>query len=241
LSTAKAVGIARRVGYLLIMSSLDQADVPTDDWAATMEGRVLAAASPLAAAMGWNRRLVAAAASEAGLSPADAALLFPDGARDLAALLFRRHDAAALAALSGIDPAGLKVRERITKAVQARIDAAMADEGATRKAGGFLALPLNAPLALSLGWATADALWRWAGDTATDENHYSKRVILAAVLASTMAARLSGGAERAEAYLKARIDNVMAFETWKSKRPTPVALARDAAALLGRLRYGTAR
>jgi ubiquinone biosynthesis protein COQ9 len=223
------------------MSTQDQADVSKDDWAATMEGRVLAAASPLAAALGWNRRLVAAAAAQAGLSPADAALLLPDGPRDLAALLFRRHDAQALAALCAVDPAGLKVRERITKAVQARIDAAMVDEGATRKAGGFLALPSNAPLALSLGWATSDALWRWAGDTATDENHYSKRVILAAVLASTMAARLSGGEARAEAYLKARIDNVMAFETWKAKRPTPVALARDAAALLGRLRYGAAR
>jgi ubiquinone biosynthesis protein COQ9 len=223
------------------MDSPDQTDAPPDDWATAMEGRVLAAALPLAETMGWSRRLVDAAAAATGLSAADATLLLPDGARDLAALLFRRHDAAALAALSALDPATLKVRERITRAVQARIDAAMTDEAATRKAGGFLALPPNAPLALSLGWTTADALWRWAGDTATDENHYSKRAILGVVLASTMAARLSGGEARAEAHLKARIDNVMAFETWKAKLPTPVAFARDAAALLGRLRYGAAR
>jgi ubiquinone biosynthesis protein COQ9 len=152
--------------------------------------------------------------------------------------LFRRHDAAALAQLAQIDVASLKVRERIQAAVTARIEAAMADEAAVKCASAYLATPMHAPLALSLGWAAADKLWRWAGDKATDENHYSKRAILSAVLFSTMAARLSGGEDKAEAHLKARIDNVMAFEKWKAGVPTAAGFARDAASLLGRLRYG---
>ena len=40
------------------------------------------------------------------------------------------------------------------------------------------------PLGLRLAWESADALWRWAGDTATDENHYSKRVLLAGILSA---------------------------------------------------------
>jgi chemotaxis protein methyltransferase CheR len=54
------------------------------------------------------------------------------------------------------------------------------DDAAVRRWAGFLALPFNLPLALRLLWESADALWRWAGDTATDENHYSKRAILSA-------------------------------------------------------------
>jgi ubiquinone biosynthesis protein COQ9 len=212
--------------------------VPASDWADAAETRVLNEALRLAPTLRWNGQLAKAAAKAAGLSEADAMLLLPKGPDDLAALLFRRHDAVALATLAKLDGASLKVRERIHTAVSARIEAAMADEAAVRCASAYLATPLHGPLALSLGWATADKLWRWAGDTATDENHYSKRAILSAVLFSTLAARLSGGKDKAEAHLKARIDNVMAFEKWKAGLPTPVAFARDAASLLGRLRYG---
>ena len=210
------------------------------DWADAAEARVLEEAIRLAPTLRWNVELVKAAGKAAGLSHADAVLLLPKGPDDLAALLFRRHDAMALADLARLDVANLKVRERIHAAVSARIEAAMADEAAVKCASAYLASPVHAPLALSLGWASADALWRWAGDTATDENHYSKRAILSAVLFSTMAARLSGGRDRAEAHLKARIDNVMTFEKWKAGLPTPANVAKDAAAFLGRLRYGAA-
>ena len=214
-----------------------QTDAATD-WAAETEARVLTAALPLAPALGWNARLVTAAARSAGLSDADATLLLPNGPRDLAALLFRRHDAEALAALAALDPLALKVRERIRKSVETRVEAAMADEAAVQKAGVFLAVPPNARLALSLGWASADKLWRWAGDTATDENHYSKRAILGAVLATTMAVRLSRGRAAAESHLAARIDNVMSFEKWKAALPTPSTWAKGAVGFLGALRYG---
>ena len=43
-----------------------------------------------------------------GLSEGDQELLLPNGPRDLAALLWRRHDEQALAELG--DPTGLKIR-----------------------------------------------------------------------------------------------------------------------------------
>ncbi len=214
----------------------DAASAP--DWADDAEARVLEAAIRLAPALRWNGQLVKAAAKAAGVSEADAMLLLPKGAADLAALLFRRHDTGALAHLATLDPANMKVRERIQAAVSARIDAAMADEEAVKSASAYLATPMRAPLALSLGWASADKLWRWAGDTATDENHYSKRAILGGVLFSTMAARLSGGKDKGEAHLKARIDDVMAFEKWKARFSTPVVFTEKTTALFARLRYG---
>ena len=208
------------------------------DWADAAEARVLDAALRLAGpAVRWDGALFTRAVAAAGLSTADAGLLLPQGPRDLAALLWRRHDAAALAALDRLDPSSLKVRARIRTAVLARLDAAMADETTVRAASLYLARPTQAALTLQLGWATADALWRWAGDTATDENHYSKRALLTAILASTMAVRLARGEDAASRHLDARIDNVMQFEKLKGRLPPLQDGLTVLAANLGRLRY----
>ena len=208
------------------------------DWLAEAEERALEAALRLAPELGWNDRLADAALREAGLNMRERRLVLPGGARDLAALLSRRHDRLALRVLGETDAKSLKVRQRIHAAVEARIEAAMADEAALRRANGFLALPQNALLAMRLAWETADALWRWAGDEATDENHYSKRVILSAVLLTTLAARLAGGAEHARRHLSGRIDQVMGFEKWKAKLPKPSEAGTDLAGWLGKMRYG---
>ena len=147
----------------------------------------------------------------------------------------RRHDAAALAALP--EPDGLKIRERIRTAVIARLDAAAADREALRRWAGFLALPTNLPLALRLVWETADGLWRWAGDTATDENHYSKRAILSGILVQVMALDLQAGRATALEILDSRIQNVMDFEKWKAGFK-PSDLAKDFAGALAKLRFG---
>jgi ubiquinone biosynthesis protein COQ9 len=212
------------------------------DWAADAQSRLLDAAIRLSPEAGWSGRLVQRIAKAVDLSEADVELLLPRGASDLSALLSRRHDRTALEALGRIDSAHLKVRERIHVAVEARIEAAMADEAAVRASGAYLALPVHLPLALRLGWESADVLWRWAGDQATDENHYSKRAILATILATTLAARMAVGHEHARKHLSSRIDQVMAFETWKATRaPKPGEWGKQAAEALARFRYGARR
>jgi ubiquinone biosynthesis protein COQ9 len=206
------------------------------DWADEAEFRVLDAAITLAPTVGWNSRLVARAGAAAGLSAGETMLLLPGGPRDLAALFSSRHDQAALATLSELDPKALKIRERISRGVEARLDAAATEGEALRRWAGYLALPPNLPLALKLVWESADVIWRWAGDRATDENHYSKRAILAAILVSTLAIRLNAGREAASANLATQIGRVMAYETWKAKIH-PAALATQLASALGRLRY----
>jgi ubiquinone biosynthesis protein COQ9 len=214
-------------------------DAPDDapDWADEAEQRLLDAALALAPERGWNAELPGRAGASAGLSPGEVELLIPGGARDLAALLSRRHDRAAMTALAPLDPAGMKIRRRISAGVEARIEAAMADEAALRRWALYLGRPDLLPLALRLAWESADILWRWAGDTAVDENHYSKRAILSAILISTLAVRLASGRDMARAHLAARIENVMAFERWKAGFK-PADVLREAAEALGRLRYG---
>ena len=207
------------------------------DWADTTEQRVLDEALRLAPRLGWNAGMARAAAVAAGLNAGEAQLLLPQGPRDLAALLSRRHDKTALGALNALDPPPAKIRDKIRAGVVARLDAAAADAEALRKLSAFLAFPTNMPLALTLVWESSDGLWRWAGDTATDENHYSKRAILSGILISTLAVDMASGRESALRHLEGRIDNVMAFEKWKAGIK-PMNLAAEVAAALARMRYG---
>jgi ubiquinone biosynthesis protein COQ9 len=208
-----------------------------DAWAEETEARLLDAMIVHAPRQGWSDLAVAAAARDIRLSTAEAELLAPHGPRDLAALFARRHDVLGCETLSHLDPRSLKIRERIRLGVLARCDAAGADEPATRRWMGFLAMPQNVPLALRLVWASADVIWRWAGDVATDENHYSKRVLLGEILISTLAIRLSSGEADAATHLDGRIGAVMAFERWKAG-VKPSQIVNGLAGRLGRFRYG---
>lgn len=201
------------------------------------EARLLAAALTLAPRMGWTRALAEAAARQAGLSPGEAELIAPGGARDLAALASAAWDATAMARLAAVDPTSLKVRERIRAGVAARLRAVAGDEAAARRLAAWLLLPSNAALGVRLAWRSADLMWRWAGDVSTDENHYTKRALLAAILTSTTVVRLMVGKAAAERHLDRAIAGVMAFEKGKAgaaRFTDPVPLARA----LGRLRHG---
>lgn len=212
-------------------------NAPTPDWAASMEQAVLDSALEKAPTLGWSRAMVRAACQASGLSRGDEELLLPNGPRDLAVLLWRRHDDQAMALLNAIDPASLKIRQRIAQGIETRLEVAMAHPEAEKKAAGFMALPIHADLSLKLTWATADQIWRWAGDTATDWNHYSKRAILSGILIPAMTLRLFDGKAASDAFVAARIENVMAFEKWKAGKDFDAPL-RKVGDLLSGLRYG---
>ena len=234
----------RGAGYHGKMSASDtpgqaggaQAGDRAGDWADRAEQRLLDAAVERAGALGFTPDLLRAAGKACELSEGDVGLLLPNGPADLVALLSRRHDARALMTLKAFDPATLKIRQKIAEGVKARLDAAAHDLEASRRAAGFLALPHHLALAGRLTWESADHIWRWAGDTATDENHYSKRAILSGILAPALTLRLFDGPEPAEAFVAARIENVMAFEKWKAGLD-PHAPFKTAAEALAKMRY----
>src|SRR3546814_12854731 len=94
--------------------------------------------------------------------------------------------------------------------------------------------------AARLAWRAADRMWRIAGDTSTDFNHYSKRGILSALYTSTMLVYLDDDSDdlgETRGFLDRRIDDVMRFEkfkaSWRGNRERLPRLSR----FLGRLRY----
>lgn len=189
---------------------------------------------------GWSDAAVAAAAETRGINPAVARAAFADGPMAMIAAWIESVDAAMIAALPAEALAALPIRERIRRLVLVRLDAVAGKEEALRRAFSIMAMPLNAAQALKLGWRSADRMWRQAGDTASDYNHYTKRATLAGIYAATLAVfaddRSEGKADT-HAFLDRRIDGIMRFEKAKAQLLRPADEHFSLARLLGRLRY----
>jgi ubiquinone biosynthesis protein COQ9 len=180
---------------------------------------VLGAALKRAPDEGFGDGMLAAAGTDAGAPAEMLAHLFPQGPASLVEFFSEQSDAAMERTLAGKNLAEMKVRERIGAAVLARIDAIRPHKQAARRAAAFLLMPAHAPLGVKLLYQTVDAMWRAAGDTATDFNFYTKRAILSAVYSATLMRWFNDTGEDESAtheFLAARIENVMQFEKFKA-------------------------
>jgi ubiquinone biosynthesis protein COQ9 len=169
---------------------------------------------------GWTQATIEAAARRLDLDAAAVASLFPRGVRDIVALFSRWADRRMLEALAGRELAAMKVRDRVTTALRARLEALAPHREAVRRALAVLALPQNLGLGLRLLYETVDAIWYAAGDTATDFNFYTKRALLGSVYAATTLFWLedrSPGMEETHAFLDRRVSDVMAIPRYGSK------------------------
>lgn len=189
---------------------------------------------------GWSDDAVAAAANDLKVDADVAALAYPGGAMDMIAAWIETIDAQMVAALPQDVLARMPIRQRIRSLVQFRLDAVVGLEEALRRALAIMAMPQNAARSLKTGWHSADIMWRLAGDTATDYNHYTKRTILAGIYGATLAVFVgddSEGKADTRAFLGRRIDGVMKFEKAKAKLLNSDRESFSLTRLLGRLRY----
>ena len=189
---------------------------------------------------GWSDAALVSAAQMDGVDPDVARLAYPGGAMDMIAAWIASVDLAMAAALPAESLAAMKIRERIRALVWARLGAIAGREEALRRAMAIMAMPQNVVRSGKLGWASADAMWRLAGDTATDYNHFTKRALLASIYAATLAVFVddeSEGKADTAAFLGRRIENVMQFEKVKAQLLRPSDERFSMARFLGRLRY----
>ncbi len=189
---------------------------------------------------GWNEKAVAAAAEMAGVDTEMAELAFNAGTVDMIDAWFQSVDEAMATRFTDAELGAMKIRERITALVVARLEILEADREGLRRALAILAAPPNLPIAAKFGWRAADKMWRLAGDTATDYNHYTKRTLLSAVYGSTISVFLDDESDdyaETRAFLDRRIENVMQFEKVKAKITRPAGDRFSMARFIGRLRY----
>jgi ubiquinone biosynthesis protein COQ9 len=189
---------------------------------------------------GWNAKAVEAAAAQTGIDPAQARLAFPKEQAAMVDAYIQGVDSAMEAHFTPEKIAAMKVRERIRALIWYRLEVMAPAREAVRTGLSILAMPQNVPLALRIGWRSADLMWRLAGDTATDYNHYSKRLILSGVYGSTLLAWLddqSEGWSETAAFLDRRLADVMRFEKWKATWASSDLHRPSLTRFLGRLRY----
>ncbi len=225
---------------------MDQAEMNPADL--TLDELRLALAPAIADAAvfdGWTDEALVMAAEQMGADVDVARLAFKGkgggvSAMDMVSAWIETVDVAMAAALPPEKLAQMKIRERIRSLVQFRLDAVAGQEEALRRGLAIMSMPQNAARAVKLGWNSADVMWRLAGDTATDYNHYTKRAILASIYGATLAVFVddqSEGKEDTRAFLDRRIEGVMTFEKVKAKWLGSERESFSVTRFLGRLRY----
>ena len=220
---------------------MDQANPDIADL--TLEELRLALAPAIADAAifdGWGDDALTMAADQMGADIDVARLAFKGGAIDMIFAWIEAVDMAMAAAFTDDVIGPMKIRERIRVLVQFRLDAVAGQEEALRRALAIMAMPQNVARSTKRGWQTADLMWRLAGDTATDYNHYTKRAILASIYGATLAVFVDDTTDdKAEtrAFLERRIEGVMTFEKVKAKWLNSERETFSVTRFLGRLRY----
>lgn len=177
-----------------------------------LRDRVLLAALPDVPFDGWGDSLLDRAAAKTDLSRGEIGRLFPAGATDLAAHLSGWADRKMEEKLLTLSLADLRVRDRIALGVRTRLEILAPYKAAVQAALGASVDPRRARMLPRRLWQSADRMWWLAGDTATDYNHYTKRLLLSGVIASTTLYWLSDtshGHTDSWQFLDRRIDEVL--------------------------------
>ncbi len=189
---------------------------------------------------GWTRQAVDSAAQQLGIDPVQARLAMPKTQAGMIDLYIQEVDRGLQAYFTPERLSKFKIREKIRELIWRRLKIMGAAREAVRRGLAILAMPQNIPLALRISWRTADVMWRVAGDTSTDFNHYTKRMTLGAVYGLTLLVWLDDQTEgwtETAAFLDRRIDDVMKIEKlkaeWRGSSDRRLSLSR----FLGRLRY----
>lgn len=215
---------------------MDLADATLDE----LRDALAPAVAANAAFDGWNAQALDAAADSLGVDRDVARLAFSGGAVAMIDAWFASIDRGMAARFTPEALAAMKIRQRIAALVETRLDLLAANREALRRATAILAMPQNALRAARLGWRAADVMWRLAGDTATDYNHYTKRTLLGGIYAATIAVFLqdeSEGLADTRAFLARRIEDVMRFEKAKAGFLARTQNRPSLSRFVGRLRY----
>ena len=177
-----------------------------------IKDQIIEAALPDIPFDGWSDELLKRAAQNAGYDGTMVRAVFPKGVCDALIHFSGWADRRMLDALKAVNPISLKVRERVTLGVRLRFEILEPFREAERLAIAYWLRPFRKIEGAKLVWKTADAIWLWAGDTATDYNRYTKRGLLSGVITATAFFWLndhSAGRADSWAFLDRRIDNVL--------------------------------
>ena len=191
-----------------------------DDHIREARESLIRAALPHVIFDGWSKSTLEAAIAESGVDAGLARQAFPRGGIDMALAFHRQIDRQLADEFEKADLRDLRIRDRIAHCIRRRIELVGEHREAVRRGATLLALPIHAAEGARAIWETADIIWNACGDTATDYNWYTKRMILSSVYSATLLYWLgdtSPNSANSWAFLDRRIDDVMRFEQTKAR------------------------
>ena len=187
-------------------------DTMTQKPSDTIRDELLLQALPNIVFDGWTWDVAEQAAIAAGYDKTMARAVFPGGLSEFVSHLSDWADRQMLEKLEHVDTSTMRVRDRIHLGVMTRLDVLEPWREPVRRAMTYWAVPTRSLLAGRSVWRSADRIWVWAGDTATDYNHYTKRGLLSGVISATTLAWLnndSSDPDKVSDFLDRRLDHVL--------------------------------
>lgn len=164
------------------------------------------------AANGWHWSIVQTAAQKCGIADGTARSVFPNGTADAVAHFSNYTDRKMVKALESVPYCALRTRDRIRAAVLIRFEVLEPHKDIVKQSMAFWALPTHVIQGQRILWRTADLIWTWAGDSATDYTRQTKRASLSSILLGSVMVWINDESERnmiTEAFLDRRLENVM--------------------------------
>lgn len=180
----------------------------------TIRDRILDKTLPYVSATGWSWDDVMQASTDAGYQDNMAEAVFPGGLNDVVAHFSDWADRNMLKALDDVHSENLRVRERIKTAISMRYKFLDDYKEIVRASLVFWSAPNRVLQGQRVLWRTADRMWDWAGDTATDYNRQTKRALLCSILLGSSMVWIedrSAGYTLTHQFVDRRIENVMAI------------------------------
>ncbi len=169
---------------------------------------------------GWTESNLLKSTEEAGFDVNYSEIAFPSGIADIVDYYALKSNEKMLESLDKLDISSMKIRERISSGVMAKIQTYSENREAVRKLGVFYALPKNAPRSLKNISDTVNEIWYVAGDISADFNYYTKRLLLAGVYSATILYWLNDESDNyagTKKFLDKRIEDVMKIQKCKGK------------------------
>lgn len=179
-----------------------------------LRDRILQAALPVVETEGWSWGVVEQAAKSCKIQDGLETSIFPNGLVDAVAHFSDYADRMMAKKLENIPASALRSKDKVRVAVLTRYEVLENNKGAVKASAAFWAAPNHVIQGQRVLWRTADCIWTWAGDTATDYNRQTKRALLSSILVGTTMVWIgddSDGHIVTQAFLDRRLENVMEF------------------------------
>ncbi len=161
---------------------------------------------------GFNEKMLLNAAKNCKISEGKLGRLFPEGIFELKQYYFSKIDEQMLQKIKTQNYENIRVRDKIFNGVLIRLELFKKNKTSIKYI--FVSESSNPIKSLKHLWRTSDLIWKSAGDSSTDYNHYTKRLLLSWVYITTLICWFNDKSRNindTKLFLNRRIDEVLEF------------------------------